>query len=153
MESIYLFGGFQMKTIAALLIIIVCGAALFAQETAESSGEAKVIIENKGIFSTIIDGFAESTRIIHEINKENMAAVKEESKTNFKAAAAPNAGIIKLRETKGFWNKVLVIFENMMDSANEIAEKESAHRADIRSHNSYRSILENQRVECQSAKN
>ena len=151
-----------MKTIPAFLIMIVCGAALFAQpttepqrgessgsvETVETKGEAKM--ENKGVFSTIIDGFADSTRTIHEINKENIAAVKEETKTNFEAATAPNAGLVKLNETKGFWNKIKVIFNNIIESANANTEKENLRRAEIQSHSSYRTILEEQRTNRQS---
>ena len=151
-----------MKTIPAFLIMIVCGAALFAQpttepqrgessgsvETVETKGESKM--ENKGVFSTIIDGFADSTRTIHEINKENIAAVKEETKTNFEAATASNPGIVKLNETKGFWNKIKVIFSNMKESANAQTEKEIARRSEIQSHSSYRTILEEQRTNRQS---
>ena len=137
-----------MKTKFALLIMIVCGAALFAQETVETKGETTM--ENKGVFSTIIEGFAESTRTIHEINKENIAAVKEETKINFEAATAPNSGLVKLNETKGFWNKIKVIFSNIRESANANTEKENLRRAEIQTHESYRTTLEEQRTNRQS---
>jgi len=124
--------------------MIVCGATVFAQDSGDSA------MENKSVFSTIIDGFAESTRAIHEINKENMAAVKEESRANFEAAAAPNPDIEKLKETKGFWNKIKVMFENIIENANANAEKERVRRAEIQSHDSYRTILEEQRTNRQS---
>jgi len=130
-----------MKTLTAILIMVsLCGAALFAQD-------ADLITENKGVFSTIANGFAESTRAIHEINQENIAAVKAESKANFETATAPNSSLVKLNETKGFWNKVKVIFENFMDNANANAENERARRAEIQSHSSYRTIIENHRAE------
>ena len=137
-----------MKTLASLLIMLVCGAALFAQETENITGESKV--EKEGIFTTIINGLAESTRTINEINKENITAVKEESRTNFEAATASNQGIVKLNETKGFWNKIKVIFSNIRESANAQTEKEIARRSEIQNHNSYRNILREQRTNRQA---
>ena len=137
-----------MKTIPAFLIMIVCGAALFAQETDNITGESKV--EKKGFFTTIISSLAESTRTVNEINKENITAVKEESRTNFEAATASNPGIEKLNETKGFWNKIKVIFSNMRESANAQTEKEIVRRSEIQNHNSYRNVLEEQRANRQA---
>ena len=137
-----------MKTIPAFLIMIVCGAALFAQETDNITGESKV--EKKGFFTTIISGLAESTRTVNEINKENITAIKEESRTNFKAATASNPEIVKLNETKGFWNKIKVVFNNMRESANAHTEKEIAYRSEIQNHNSYRNVLDEQRANRQA---
>ena len=137
-----------MKTLASLLIMLVCGAALFAQETENITGESKVA--KKGIFTTIISDLAESTHAINEINKENITAVKEESRINFEAATASNPGIEKLNETKGFWNKIKVIFSNMRESANAQTEKEIVRRSEIQNHNSYRNVLEEQRANRQA---
>jgi len=137
-----------MKTIPAFLIMIVCGAALFAQETENITVESKV--EKKGFFTTIISGLVESTHTVNEINKENITTVKEESRTNFEAATASNPEIAKLNETKGFWNKIKVIFSNMRESANAQTEKEIAYRSEIQNHNSYRNVLEEQRANRQA---
>jgi len=137
-----------MKTIPAFFIMIVCGAALFAQETENITGESKV--EKKGIFTTIINGFAESTRNVHQINQENIAAIRTETRANFEDATAPNLGIVKLNETKGFWNKIKVIFSNLRESANAQTEKEIARRSEIQNHNSYRNILREQRTNRQA---
>jgi len=129
-----------MKTLAALLIMVcMCGAALFAQENEDPAVK-------KGVFATIFDGFAESTRSINEINRENMAAVREESRASFEAATATNSGLTKLSETKGFWNKVKVMFGNMKETSGALAENEKNRRAEIQSQNSYRNVLENQRT-------
>ena len=149
MEIEYIFGGFQMKTLTVILIMVsMCGVTLFAQETTNTTGESTM--EKKGIFSTITNGFAESTRNVHQINQENMAAVITETRTNFEAATVPNPGIAKLNETKGFWNKIKVIFSNMRETANAQAEAETARRAEIQSHDSYRNVLEEQRTNRQA---
>jgi len=130
-----------MKQLTAILIMVcLCGVALFAQELEESTGES--IMAKKGFLSTIINGFAESTRTIHVINKENIASVKEESRANFEVATAPNAGLAKFNETKGFWNKVMAIFDNIKESANANTEKEELRRKEIQNHDSYRKTLE-----------
>ena len=82
--------------------------------------------------------FAESAQPIHEISQVNIAEVREESIANFQASTTPNSGMTRVRETKGFWNKVLVIFENFMENANTIAEEERARQKNIQNHNSYR---------------
>jgi len=43
----------------------------------------------KGIIGTIREGFAESIHNVREINKENMAAVRADTKANFEAATMP----------------------------------------------------------------
>jgi len=138
-----------MKTLTAIFIMVsMCGAALFAQETENTTGEPTM--EKKGIFTTIINGFTESTRTINEINKENITAVKEESRARFEDATAPNYGIVKLNETKGFWNKVKVIFDNIIVTARIQSANETARRAEIQNHNSYRNVLGEQRTNRQT---
>jgi hypothetical protein len=100
----------------------------------------------KGIIGTITEGFAESTRTVREINRENMAAVKADSKANFQAATAPDPGLVKFKQAKGFKNKVRVIGKNIKDGANAASEKERERRAEIQSHEAYRTLLEEQRI-------
>ena len=104
----------------------------------------------KGVIGKVAEGFAESTRAVHEINRENIAAVKADTKANFEAASAPDPGLEKVKQTKGFGNKVKAIAENIADGARENSEKEKARRADIQSHTSYQTLLEGQREQRQA---
>ena len=105
---------------------------------------------NKNFIGTITEGFAVSTRNIQTINRENMAAVIADTKANFDEATAPNPGMVKFMEAKGFGNKVKVIVENIKEGARENTKKENARRAEIQSHESYKTLLVDQRVKCQA---
>ena len=141
-----------MKHLTVILFMAsLCGATVFAQELIKSTGESTM--KNKGIISTIINGLAESTRAVHQINQENMTAIRAESRANFQSATATNPGVVRLNETKGLWNKVKVIFENIIESTNVYSERERVRRVEIQSHSSYRTILENQRAGRRSALN
>ena len=118
------------------MMVGLCAAAIFAQN---SEGESSM--ENRNVFGTIVNGFAESTRTINEINREHMAAVKADSIASFQEATAPDPGLVKFREAQGFGNKVRVIFANIRDTAKANAENEKARRAEIQSHESYKKIL------------
>ncbi|MCL2817667.1 MAG: hypothetical protein FWD39_04695 [Clostridiales bacterium] len=107
-------------------------------------------MENKGIIGKVAEGFAESTRTVHQINKENLAAVKADTKANFAEATAPDPGFEKFKEAKGFGNKVKVIAENIKEGARENSEKEKERRTEIQSHDSYRTLLEDQRAKRQA---
>ena len=106
--------------------------------------------EKKSVLGTIKEGFAESTRNVHEINKENMAAVKADAKANFKAATTPDPSFEKFKQAKGLGNKIKVIGQNVKESAAKASEKEEERRAEIRSHEAYKTILEEQRNSRQS---
>ena len=103
--------------------------------------------EKKGVIEKIADDLAESTRNVHQINKENFAAVKADTRANFKEATEPNPDFVRLQEAEGFKNKVKVIAENIKVGA---AEKEKAHRAEVQSHESYRKDLEKQKIHRQA---
>jgi hypothetical protein len=102
-------------------------------------------MENKGIIGKVVEGFAESARTVHAINKENLAAVKADSKANFEAVTASDPGFEKFKQAKGFMNKVKVIGENITEGAKAASEKEKELRAEIQSHEAYRTILEDGR--------
>ena len=104
----------------------------------------------KGVIGTIAEGFAESTRAVHEINKENLAAVKADTRANFEEAATPNPDFVKFTQAKGLGNKVKVIAENIKEGAAANTENERARRAEIRSHESYNTLLEEQRIKRQA---
>ena len=107
----------------------------------------------KGVISKVVDGLAESTRAVHEINKENIAAVHADTKANFAEATTPDPGMVKFMEAKGLGNKVKVIAENIVEGARENTKKENARRAEIQSHESYKTLLEEQREKRQKTIN
>jgi len=125
-----------MKTIRKMVLAL---AVLLLTTTAAFS-DGKTGTE-KGIIGKIADGFAESTRTINEINKENMEAVKAETKANFEEATAPSPALVRFREAKGFGNKMKAIVAGIVEGAKENSEKEKARRAEIQSHESYRTVL------------
>lgn len=103
----------------------------------------------KGVIETITEGLVESTRNMHQINKDNLAAVKADSKSNFKAATEPDPDFVKFKEAKGVGNKAKVVIENIKEGAAENSAKEKERRKDIQSHASYKDMLEDQRIERQ----
>ena len=106
--------------------------------------------EKKGVIKKIADDLAESTRNVHQINKENLAAVKVDTRANFEEATAPNPDFVEFKEAKGFGNKVKVIAENIKAGAAEASEKEKERRAEAQSHEAYRTALEEQRIRRQA---
>ena len=103
-------------------------------------------MSKKGIVGKIADDLAESTRTVHEINKENIAAIHADTIANFAEATTPDPGLEKVKQAKGLGNKVKQIAENIVDGAKENTEKEKARLAEIQSHESYKTLLEEQRV-------
>lgn len=100
----------------------------------------------KNIIGKIANDLVERTRAVHEINKENIKAVHTDTVANFKEATAPNPGLEKVKQAKGIKNKAKVVVDNIVESAKENTEKEKARLAEIQSHNSYKTFLEEQRV-------
>ena len=128
------------KLFIIFMIVSLCAATIFAQETEGSQ------TEKNGIIGRIIDDMTESTRNVHEINKENMAAVRAESKANFTAATTPNPTFVDFIQTKGFVNKVKFLAANIKESGKQVAANEGVRRSEILSHGSYRTTLEGQRT-------
>ena len=108
-------------------------------------------MENKGFVGKIAEGLAESTRNVHEINKENLAAVHADTKANFAEATAPDPGFEKFMEADGIGNKAKVVLDNIKEGARENSAKERERRAEIQSHGSYQTLLEEQRAKRQAA--
>ena len=106
--------------------------------------------KKKRIIEKIVDDLAESTRNVHAINKENIAAVKADTKANFDEATKPNPDFEKFKAAKSLGKKAKVVVDNIKDGVKENSAKESARRAEIRSHESYRTGLEEQRIKRQS---
>ena len=109
--------------------------------------------DKKSIIGTIKEGFAESTRTVHKINKENIAAVKADAKTMYDEVTTPSPGFVKFKEAKGVGNKAKVVVANIKESAAEASEIEKERRADIQSHEAYKTILEMSRAGVQKTMN
>jgi hypothetical protein len=103
-------------------------------------------MKSTGVIGKIAGGFADSARTVHEINRENMAAVKADSRANFEAATTPDPGFVKFRQAKGIGNKAKVVLENIKESAKENSAREKERSAEIQSHESYRALLEETRA-------
>ena len=93
----------------------------------------------------ITDGLKESTRAVHEINKENIAAIKDETKAFHEEVTEPHPGAADLKEARGWKNKAKVVAKHIKEGAKEASEDEKARRAKIQSHESYRAILDEPR--------
>jgi hypothetical protein len=100
----------------------------------------------KKVINKITDGFAESTRAVHEINKENIAAVKAESRAFHEQVTAPDPAFVEFKQTKGIKNKAKVVAKAIKENAETQSEKEKERRADIMSFDSYRTLLDGQRT-------
>ena len=57
--------------------------------------------EKKGIVKKVIDDMKESAKKQHEIDKENFAAVKKDSKARFEDATKLNPDFEEFKDAKG----------------------------------------------------
>ena len=105
---------------------------------------------NNGIIGRITGGMASSTSAVREINRENMAAVRADTRASFEASTAPDPGMVRFKQAEGLGGKIRAIAENIKEGARESAEKERERRVEIQSHESYRALLEEQRTRRQS---
>ena len=93
----------------------------------------------------IINGFKNSAATVNKINKENLAEEKRAFKKRHTQVTESNPDIAKVREAKGFKNKLKAIGENIKQSAKENSEKEKQRREKILSHESYKNLMQIQR--------
>ena len=107
-------------------------------------------MSDKGVIGKIVDGLAESTRNVHEINKANLAAVHADTKANFAEATTPDPGFEKFMQADGIGNKAKVVIDSIKEGAAENSAKERERRAEIQSHGSYQSTLDEQRAKRQA---
>lgn len=98
---------------------------------------------DKGVVGRIVDDFKESVRTTHQINKENFAAEKENARKN-------NPEFVEFWQAKGFKNKCAVVANDFRDGLNKFSEKEKERREQIKSHDNYRSLLEEQRAKTEA---
>jgi len=128
-----------MKRVISVVALVGIGLTSQAQ-TEQATAEAENL-KKRSVAGKVIDGFKESTRNVHQINKENLAYVKESSSA-IHAEATTNPDFEKFRKTKGFKNKVRVVAENMKEGCRANSEKEKERRSQIQSHESQLSHME-----------
>ena len=120
------------------------------QASAQTNQEVAPETQNskKGnVVGRVFNDMKESTRKVHAINKENIAEIKYAYWEMHTEATEPHPGMMKVKEAKGFKNKIKAIGLGMKQSANEQSEKEKLRREQIQSHESYKQILEMQRTQ------
>jgi len=131
-----------------LSVVLALGLGL-TQIRAQEEQASTVQAENpkeQGIVGKIFDDLKESTRTVHEINKQSFAAEKDAFRTRHEEAIEPNPGFVKFKEAKGLKSKVAVVAENFRESCQVASEKEKERREQIKSHDAYRTLLEAQRT-------
>ena len=131
-----------------LSVALALGLGL-SQARAQTEQAANVQAENpkeQGVVGKIIDDLKESTRTVHNLSKENLATEKEAFKTRHSEAIEPDAGFEKFRQAKGLKSKMAVVTENFKETCRESSEKEKERREQVKSHDSYKTILEEQRA-------
>ena len=133
-----------MKRVISVVAVVAAGLTSQAQ-TEQTRAAAAENLKKRSVVGKVIDDLKESTRNVRQINKENLVEVKETFST-IHAEATTNPDFEKFRKTKGFKNKVKVVAENMKEGCRENSEKERERRAQIRSHESYRNLLELQKI-------
>ena len=109
--------------------------------------------KKKGVVGKVIEDLAESTRAVHAINRDNLAAVKADTRANFVEATTPDPDFVKFKEAEGLGEKAKVVVESIRTGARENSAAEKARRAKIRSHESYQRQLEEQRAARQATIN
>lgn len=100
--------------------------------------------EKKGFIATVINDLKESTKNVHEINKENIAAVKADSKANFVEATTPSPEFVNFKQAKGLKGKAKAVVDGLKSSAAVASKKGKERRAEIKSHSAYKELLEEQ---------
>ena len=108
---------------------------------ARAQDEQAAVETKQGVIGKIIDDLKESTRTVHEINKESLSTEKAAYRVRHAEATEPNEGFVKFREASGFKGKMQVLSENFKESCRENSEKAKENRAQIKSHESYRATI------------
>ena len=127
-----------------LSVVLALGLGL-TQASAQTEKAASVQAENQkeqGVVGKILDDLKESTRTVHNLSKENLAAEKEAFRTRHSEAIEPDPEFEKFRQAKGLKSKMAVVSDSFKESCRENSEKEKERRGQIRSHDSYKALLE-----------
>jgi hypothetical protein len=142
------FNKFFIMNRIMLSVALVLGLGI-TQARAQVEQAAELQAENpkeQGVVGKIIDDLKESTRAVHEINKQNLAAEKAAFRARHQEAVEPDPGFEKFKEAIGLKNKMAEVAENFRESCRENSEKAKVSREQIRSHETYRLNLEEQRA-------
>ena len=125
-----------------LSVALALGLGL-SQARAQTEQAAPVQAENpkeQGVVGKIVDDLRESTRTVHEINKQSLTSQKETYKAIHEEATAPDPGFVKFREAKGLKSKMAVVAESFRENCKIASEKEKERREQIKSFESYRTV-------------
>jgi len=144
-----------MKKVILTAATVALGLGM-TQASAQSDQVVTPETQNSKKQNAVVRAFSdmkESAATISKINKENLAEEKYAFMERHTQATEPDPGIMKLKETKGFKNKLKVIGTNMKQTAQENSEKEKVRREQIKSHESYRKILEMSRTQLETITN
>ena len=136
-----------MKKVILTAATVALGLGM-TQASAQSDQVVTPETQNSKKQNAVVRAFSdmkESAATISKINKENLAEEKYAFMERNTQATEPDSGIMKLKETKGFKNKLKVIGTNMKQTAQENSEKEKVRREQIKSHESYRNLMQGQR--------
>jgi len=128
-----------------LSVALVLGLGLTQAHAQEQAATEVESLKKQSVVGKIFDDLKESTRAVHEINKENLVAEKEASQARLAKATEHSPDVEKFKQAKGLKNKTRVVAENIKEGCSKNSEKEKERRAQIRSHESYRTLLEQQR--------
>ena len=120
-------------------VALVLGLGMTKAHAQEESVQVEIQKE-QGVVGKIFDDLRESTRTVHEINKQSLASQKETYKAIHEEATTPNPGFVKFREAKGLKSKMAVVAENFRENCKITSEKEKERREQVKSFDSYRTV-------------
>ena len=112
----------------------------------------KVIMVSVVFLITILAASCASTKAIHETNKENMAAIKADTRANYEAASRSRIPD-SVKQVEGFEEIFKAIWDSIVEGAEEEAENTKKRQENIQSGESYRNTLEAQRESRQNTIN
>jgi hypothetical protein len=138
------------RVVMSLALVLGLGMTQAIGQEVEQAIESQ---PKQGVVGKIIDDLKESTRTVHEINKENVAAERQAFRARHSNATEPNPDFVSFRQAKGLKNKWCVVVASISEGCRENSEKERERREQIRSHEGYRTLLEEQRTKRETAIN
>ena len=144
-----------MKKVA--LVVVALGLGIFKAGAQEEQAIA-VENESRGIQSVvvkIIDDLKESTRVQHEISRQNFAAEKEAYRVRHEKATEPNPEFLKFLQAEGFKGKYNAVVEDLKASCREHSEPNPELQRFLQAEGlkgKYNVVVEDVREGCQKAK-
>jgi hypothetical protein len=130
------------KVIISVVLVLGLGMKIARAQKIEQAIESQ---PEQSIVGKILGDMKESTRIVHEINKENIAAEREAYRTMYAQFTKPDPDFVKFKNAKGLKSKMQVLSEIFKENCHENSEKEKEFREQIMSHETYKTLLEEQR--------